>query len=590
MVSDRAVRCPKCGCPVAASLKETVIEEIEEVTTDAAEEVQREEEADIYEYEEEKTQDRRKFWIIGSVVAVVLLVVAYLWAFTGKSGNSSADDIAEITPEFIEKISEYDILSGYSEGYAAVLKGEKYGYINTKGDEVIPCRYDMVEPFAEGYAVVKNGFKEGYIDVNGDSITSCKYDNAQDFSEERAAVCLDGKWGYINTKGEEVIPCMYPSINIYYEPGYFSEGVACLIVDEDGLAVFITPDGKEVPELSNKFYVQKNVVGNYSAPAFINGVCGDLRTTRETMNSETVAIDKSGNILQSERNDEWEKAFNHLSVADTLYRDESTAYIRSSAGDGELRLLGVKDVYGNEVVKPKYHILGTFSNGVALVGFIVDALPGMKSRAVLGYMDMKGNDTFSYVYKKMMEKAGTGGSDLALAGYDVDTRSVNYHAESEWNINYCFDQDGLLSSYGYTDECENSIYTLVNGALVVSDCTVSDGYDSEDSEHKICSYYYKKESDDHIIVYQKDLVTGEKTVYADVLFDDKGRIKSVNGEAIAYGYDNVPHDSDGKLIPPSLAVMGKTIPDFKTFRRTMYGYELVWGNDNGEYLEIKSWN
>ena len=77
MVSDRAVRCPKCGCPVAASLKETVIEEIEEVTPDAAEEVQREEEADIYEYEEEKTQDRRKFWIIGSVVAVVLLVVAY---------------------------------------------------------------------------------------------------------------------------------------------------------------------------------------------------------------------------------------------------------------------------------------------------------------------------------------------------------------------------------------------------------------------------------------------------------------------------------------------------------------------------------
>ena len=109
MVSDRAVRCPKCGCPVAASLKETVIEEIEEVTTDAAEDVQREEEADTYEYEEEKTQDRRKFWIIGSVVAVVLLVVAYLWAFTGKSGNSSADDIVEITPEFIEKISEYDI-------------------------------------------------------------------------------------------------------------------------------------------------------------------------------------------------------------------------------------------------------------------------------------------------------------------------------------------------------------------------------------------------------------------------------------------------------------------------------------------------
>ena len=52
MVSDRAVRCPKCGCPVAASLKETVIEEIEEVPTDATEEVPKEEEVDTYEYEE----------------------------------------------------------------------------------------------------------------------------------------------------------------------------------------------------------------------------------------------------------------------------------------------------------------------------------------------------------------------------------------------------------------------------------------------------------------------------------------------------------------------------------------------------------
>lgn len=577
MISDKAECCPKCGSPVVLFEEEPEVEQ-EKDEVEAG-----------YEYEEEETVDRRKYWIIASVAVVVLLLVVGVWAFLGKSDAQANDDVVEITPEFIDKISKYDILAGFSEGMAIVLRDDKYGYINTKGDEAIPCQYDKAENFTDGFAIVSKDYNYGFIDTKGDSITPCQYERACPFSEERAAVCKDGKWGYVNTKGEEVVPCTYPNVELLYTPGKFSEGVACQIVNDDGLVVFITPEGKEIPELSNKFYVRKESAGSYDVPSFINGECGRLYTSLDPSDGEAIAIDKAGNVLGSERNDVWENAYYATDSGDTLYSDKSTVYIRSSITDDELRLLGVKDAYGNDVVKPKYHVLGKFSNGVALVGFIVDQIPGIKSVMVLGYMDMKGNDTFSYINKVMTAEAEDSRSDAEIAGLESGVRSVDYHAESEWNIHYNFDQSGMLTSYGYSDECENSKYIFVNGALVYSSIHISEGYDSETEEQKVYAYYYNKVADDHVIVYQKDMVTAEKTKFADIYYDGKGRIKSVNEIVIKYGSDNKPYEEEGGLLTADLAVIGRNMIDAGKFRRTMYGNELAWVNDNYEYLEIKNW-
>jgi hypothetical protein len=51
------------------------------------------------------------------------------------------------------------------------MRGGKYGYINTKGEEVIPCKFDKVYGFFEGRAAIMIGEypdkKWGFIDKNG---------------------------------------------------------------------------------------------------------------------------------------------------------------------------------------------------------------------------------------------------------------------------------------------------------------------------------------------------------------------------------------------------------------------------------------
>ena len=54
--------------------------------------------------------------------------------------------------------------NNFSEGLANVKINGKWGYINTKGEEVIPCQYDAANPFSEGVAVVIIGKKWKYID------------------------------------------------------------------------------------------------------------------------------------------------------------------------------------------------------------------------------------------------------------------------------------------------------------------------------------------------------------------------------------------------------------------------------------------
>ena len=65
------------------------------------------------------------------------------------------------------KENQYDQVYGFSEGFAIVRKGCKYGFIDTNGQEVAPCKYDAASYFSEGFADVCKGGKWGLIDKNG---------------------------------------------------------------------------------------------------------------------------------------------------------------------------------------------------------------------------------------------------------------------------------------------------------------------------------------------------------------------------------------------------------------------------------------
>ena len=65
--------------------------------------------------------------------------------------------------------------------------------------------FDGAWGFIGGFAKVKKDGKWGYINTKGEQIIEYKFDDAYDFNEGFARVQKDGKWGYINTKGRPVI-------------------------------------------------------------------------------------------------------------------------------------------------------------------------------------------------------------------------------------------------------------------------------------------------------------------------------------------------------------------------------------------------
>lgn len=100
------------------------------------------------------------------VIAIISLVMA---SCAGKQGNN-VDDVVKITPSFTDSVHQYDELYPFSEGLAAVKKNDKFGFINTKGELVIPCQYQYAGQFKGGIAcVVKDEENNNisFIDATG---------------------------------------------------------------------------------------------------------------------------------------------------------------------------------------------------------------------------------------------------------------------------------------------------------------------------------------------------------------------------------------------------------------------------------------
>ena len=201
--------------------------------------------------------------------------------------ENNIEDI--ITSTFIKNIQKYRELNSFHDSLACVLRDGKYGYINLKGEEVIPCIYTYAQDFSNGVACVtingneyfidtkgkttspkysstkqkqslilkQHNKKYGYVDSIGNVVIPYKYDGAKDFSEGLAAVrnitYIDGAevfsaiddevdWGFINEKGKIVIPFKYSLPKD--ERALFSEGV--VIVKKSGRFGYIDREGKQI--------------------------------------------------------------------------------------------------------------------------------------------------------------------------------------------------------------------------------------------------------------------------------------------------------------------------------------------------------
>lgn len=205
-------------------------------------------------------------------------------------------------PRYIDKTGKEVIPAGkykiayiFGEGLAKVNgNGQAWGFINTKGEEVIPIKYGNVENFSEGMAAFnmpyyqQKNHKLGYMDKTGKEIIPPRYDWAEDFSEGMAAVGNGefkvmrriGKWGFVDKTGREIVPLRYDNV------GRFSEGLAAVkllgqwgFIDKRGIVV--------IPlEYTAKFYLSDDI-----APVFSNGVAEVFKDGKK------ILIDKTGKTI-----------------------------------------------------------------------------------------------------------------------------------------------------------------------------------------------------------------------------------------------------------------------------------------------------
>lgn len=157
----------------------------------------------------------------------------------------------------------YDAVRDFSGGLAVFKLNDKWGFINTKGEQVVPMSYDHIGEFSNGLATVTAKRKCGFVNEKGEEVIELKYDITWGFREGFAGVKLDDKWGHINQKGEVVVPLMYDYVWNFYE------GLAWVrLNDKYG---FVNTEGKEAISL---IYDE---AGNFSkglAPVKLNGKYG----------------------------------------------------------------------------------------------------------------------------------------------------------------------------------------------------------------------------------------------------------------------------------------------------------------------------
>ena len=98
----------------------------------------------------------------------------------------------------------------FHDGYAAVLRYDRWGVINLDGVEVVPCMYEYITVPDQGYFFAGDEFGMALFDYSMHPQTPFKYMQPQTASWNRILVRdTEGKYGFLSPQGREVLPTIY---------------------------------------------------------------------------------------------------------------------------------------------------------------------------------------------------------------------------------------------------------------------------------------------------------------------------------------------------------------------------------------------
>jgi len=135
----------------------------------------------------------------------------------------------------------------FSEGLAAVMVHNRWGYIDRSGKLKIPARYISVTAFREGRAWVCDIDEEfdrhwSLIDEHGAHLTPFEFRSVESFHDGLAAARVKKLWGFVDRSGKWAIKPAYSEVDD------FSGGICQVLHPRKG-TIWIQPDGRQVPDI-----------------------------------------------------------------------------------------------------------------------------------------------------------------------------------------------------------------------------------------------------------------------------------------------------------------------------------------------------
>lgn len=277
----------------------------------------------------------------------------------------------------------------FSEGYAIITDGTEYcplyGFINTNGIVQIKPQFRSAKAFRNSRAAVMIGDKWGYIDKNGNLVVSPVFSTVCPYYEGLARVTYDtqlrgNRWGFIDLNGEIIVPFIDKSKFGMY--GGFSEGLAPVLFGDTNKTSQNHKEEYGYIDKTGRFIIEPRF---RDATSFHDGlahvVCDNNGIERRGF------IDKSGKFVLTISNQKWlvsdfndgiavvydfySKKFGYIDKQGNLVTD----IIFENGYDFSEGLAGVKigekwgfiDKAGHIVIKPQYESVGSFHEGLACI-------------------------------------------------------------------------------------------------------------------------------------------------------------------------------------------------------------------------------
>ncbi|MDB6134752.1 MAG: hypothetical protein JWM59_2995 [Verrucomicrobiales bacterium] len=309
-----------------------------------------------------------------------------------------------------------------------IQERRKFGFINESGDCVIPCQFDWVSEFSEGFAAVTIGRRHGLIDIQG---------NFRPLSMEILQGPVEGllisqdkstdKQGVINLDGEIIIPPVYDSV---YS---FSEGLA--VVKKDDLFGAVNNEGKLViPLRYNILASHRDGVMPASRPDGAGYIDRQEQAIIKFKYLRTYPFSGGRGMIYGFYDNPFgfvNRAGEEVIPPIYAWANDYTEGLASAAV--ELGKLGFIDMEGNWMIQPIYRRVWPFSNGRAPV-------TGDPEEMSWGYLSSEGELVIAYEYteaqpfKNGLALVHGGSPDI----YECWSAYINCDGEVVWGLGESF--------------------------------------------------------------------------------------------------------------------------------------------------------